>query len=194
MWEAKKNKVEIIQDKIITFNLSEVNTIKSIMNNDHAQRHEAEALFEELERAGLGEYVRGRTGRNGAAKFIKNEQCPNQYTMIFKMHSLQKKFIQEEIKPILKVISLKAAEIFKIKRTPKRVPDNYGRGCVCSVAQGYLFLDRIQGGGFDTVEKAVDDVWIDIKDIVPAKGTKCMTPKEEVESILKGIGYYKLGL
>lgn len=39
------------------------------------------ALFEELESAGYGEFKRGTQGRGQCHKFIKNEKCPETYSI-----------------------------------------------------------------------------------------------------------------
>ena len=43
-----------------------------------------------------------------------------------------------------------------------------------------------------TIEKAIDDIWAEIKDYIAAKDSYQMTKKQEVVSKLMGVGFYKL--
>lgn len=200
-----KSKLELEpKDKIVSFKLSKEMSMP-IMLRDGFQRKEVEILFEKLQEAGFGIYVIGRPGKGGSAKFIANDKCPEKYVISFKVKRLHKEYAGvPEDKPFTiknadgteEILSKKpltqSEKILMIERKPKSIPVNINSGYVCSVAQNYLFVDKIANGGFNRIADALNDVWNDIKSFVSAKGTKYMSPKDEVESSLMGKQYYQL--
>ena len=187
----------IYKQKVINFKLSPIMTMPQMVLL-HYGRHEVEALFQTLQNDGFGEYIKGARGRNGCAKFIANDKCPETYEISFQQKVLisnKPKTYFSSAPPVNDKVEGQISEvdrIMAIKRKPTRVPQNERSGYVCSVASGYLFVDRVSKCGFNSITDALDDIWNDIKRYVSAKGTKEMTQKEEVESRLMGLHFYKL--
>jgi hypothetical protein len=152
------------------------------------KRDEVHRLFETLQSLGFGEYIKGPYGQYGDASFIANQDCPETYTLSVKKRTRRKK---EQ-----KVLDNKSIfdHIYSIPHYPYdySMPSKLGTGYACSVGDNYLFVDRIAGGGYDSIEEAVSNIWEYIESNVPIKGTKEMSAKDHVASYLKGFGFYKL--
>jgi len=202
----QKQKLEIQpKDKIVSFNLLKEMTMPQMIRAGY-QRKEVELLFTKLQEAGFGIYTPGHAGKTGCAKFIANEKCPDKYVIAFRVKKLHKDYAgqPETNRPLTikhddgteEVVNTKPLSIIEkillIKRKPKHIPIKEGSGYIASVAEGYLFVDKIVNGGFNSIADALDDIWDDIKDNVSAKGTKYMSKKDEVESSLMGKQFYKL--
>ncbi|MFZ4768628.1 MAG: hypothetical protein ACOYLO_00510 [Ferruginibacter sp.] len=200
----KKQKREFEdKDKIISFALSKEMSMPEMLKIGYA-RQEIDKLFEKLEESGFGIYQKGKLGRNGAAKFVSNEKCPDKFAVTIKVKRLSSDYIgkPEEKEPVIiddngvsKVIEKPKTEaqlILSIEHKPSYVPYNLGTGYVCSIGDDFLFVDRYANGGFKTIEKATDDIWAEIKDYIAAKDSYQMTKKQEVVSKLMGVGFYKL--
>jgi len=191
------------KDKLVSFSLSKEMSIPLFIKSGYS-RHEVEILFEKLEEGGFGTYQRGKAGRNGAAKFVTNESCPDKFVLVLKVKRLNSDYIgkPEEKKPIVvdengisKVIEkplTEAEKILSIERKPAYVPTHLGTGYVCSITKNFVFVDRFMNGGFNSISDAIDDIWAEIKDYVSAKDSMQMTKKQHVVSTLMGVGFYKL--
>lgn len=193
------------KDKIVNFNLLKEMSMPQMIRAGY-QRKEVELLFIKLQEAGFGTYTPGHAGKTGCAKFVANEKCPNKYVIAFRVKKLHKDYAgePETNKPLtiehddgtIEVITKNPLSIIEkillTKRRPKHIPIRDGNGYIASIAEGYLFVDKIINGGFGSITEALDDIWEDVKDKVSAKGTKYMSKKDEVESSLMGKHYYKL--
>lgn len=183
--------------KIVVFKLSKNMTFPEMVKAGH-RPHEVTALFEQLQVAGYGLYTPGRPGRGGAARFEANDKCPEKFTIGFVVKALRTNYkgkpeedINTEEKPQV-ITNVAINKILSIPRTPEKKQECLGFGYICSIANGYLFVDRFDGFGFPSIADAVSDVWNVVHNDISAKGTSQMSPKEEVESSLMGLGFYKL--
>jgi len=194
-----------LKDKTITFNLLPFMTMPIMLRIGYT-RVEIDALFKKLQECGYGIYTLGTLGKSGAAKFESNDTCPKQYTIAFKVKRLHKDYTGAPEKTDVAILQedgtslslekkpLTAVEILKAmpRSLPRNLPTNRGIGYMCTIAGKYLFLDRLSERGHASIELALSDIWDEVKDCVSAKGTKLMTPKQEVISQLMGKAFYKL--
>lgn len=175
-----------IEERVVTFPLTKEMTIVEFVSNGF-RRKEVEILFQKLEEAGFGKYIPGHVGRGHASRFVANDNCPLKYTIAFKI----KKQIKEPAE--LPEPHYTAEQIRAFEKKPLRAPPPFnGKGYLCLFGNGYVFVERFQGCGFKNIDAALHDIWKDIKNYVSAKGTKHMSPKDEVASFLMGSGFYKL--
>jgi len=69
--------------KKVTFNLdngSDKIDLPDLLSKQYVRNHII-ALFEELQSLGYGEFKQGTRGRGQCHKFIKNDKCPNSYSI-----------------------------------------------------------------------------------------------------------------
>jgi hypothetical protein len=178
------------KDKVIKFPIFNGITVVALTKLGY-QRHEVEKLFEELENLGYGKYVRGSKGKGNCAYFEAGENCPTEYTMVFKVKLLHSNYTgcPEELKSVNNValsqpsvINDRIEKIKAIPHIPVSMPPNLGIGYVCSYTDDYIIIDRLVNKGYNTIEEALDTVWDDIKDRVKIKPTRYMTEKDQVIS------------
>ena len=200
----KKRKELVAKNKEIAFSLSKEMSMPSFTRIGFA-RKDVENLFINLASEGFGEYIKGKQGKGCSAKFIANDKCPNEYILVTKVMRLHKQKENPYV-PAKQVVQAKQTTIIenkveelspanKIRGTRKvttELPSREDVGYACTINDNYLYVDRIQGAGYNSITDALGHVWNDIKQLVSAKGAKHMTPKQEVVSRLMGLGYYKL--
>lgn len=181
------------QDKrVVVFNLLKDQMNMTAMIELGYYRDEISVLFQKLQQASFGQHVLGKRGRNGVEKFVPNDLCPDTFEVIFDKRPTRGK-VEAEIKegPTDGIIFSK---FLTMKRKLSYIPSTGQPGYVVSfsICGNYILLDRIADGGFESIEKATDNIWEQIKDNAPVYASKNMTPTEQVASILRGKGFIQL--
>jgi len=201
----------------VSFDLTETLTMPHLSKTKGFARQHVLLLFEQLEKAGYGNYTRGRRGKGNCAKFEPNKKCPQAFTILVENTTLPKRKQNQTLKVESNESgSDKSSEEIENKKEEKIVtPENVGRqvltslwslsknivrdinsdfvGYECHVFGGsFIVLHRVRGGGENTIEDALKNVWDSVDARVGLKDKPKTKRVEGIASTLRGNGFYIL--
>jgi hypothetical protein len=155
----------------IKFEIANKMTMPNLLEKGY-RREDITTLFESLEGEGFGVYTKGSRGKGNFAYFTPNNSCPSEYVVESKRKRYRKsnKVDTPERKSSTSTESecktKKQQALFAMWELSKNIvlnPSATKVGYECEIlGNQILTIHRIRGGGFDTMEQAVNKVWVDI--------------------------------